>query len=43
MTVSESTRALSPERASVDDMVTTALEEGMLRLRYDGWRRCARA
>ena len=36
MTVSEHIRALILERASVDDMVTIALEEGMLRLRDDG-------
>ena len=36
MTVSERIRALILERASVDDMVTIALEEGMVRLRDDG-------
>jgi type IV pilus assembly protein PilB len=36
MTVSERIRALILERASVDHMVTIALEEGMLRLRDDG-------
>ncbi len=36
MWVSEAIRALILERASVDDMVTVALEEGMLRLRDDG-------
>ena len=36
MTVSERIRALILERASVDDMVTVALEEGMVRLRDDG-------
>jgi type IV pilus assembly protein PilB len=36
MTVSEPIRALILERASVDQMVAVALEEGMLRLRDDG-------
>jgi type IV pilus assembly protein PilB len=36
MSVSERIRALILERASVDDMVAIALEEGMLRLRDDG-------
>ena len=36
MTVSEPIRALILERASVDDMVAVAVEEGMLRLRDDG-------
>jgi type IV pilus assembly protein PilB len=36
MSVSERIRALILERAAVDDMVTVALEEGMLRLRDDG-------
>jgi type IV pilus assembly protein PilB len=36
MTVSEPIRALILERASVDEMVTVALEEGMRRLRDDG-------
>ncbi len=36
MTVSERIRALILERASVDDMVTIALEQGMVRLRDDG-------
>jgi type IV pilus assembly protein PilB len=36
MTVSERIRALILERASVDDMVAVALEDGMLRLRDDG-------
>ena len=36
MTVSERIRTLILERASVDDMVAVALEEGMLRLRDDG-------
>jgi type IV pilus assembly protein PilB len=39
MTVSERIRALILERASVDHMVTIALEEGMLRLRDDGLRK----
>ncbi len=36
MSVSEPIRALILERASVDDMVAVAVEEGMLRLRDDG-------
>ena len=36
MSVSERIRALILERASVDDMVAVAVEEGMLRLRDDG-------
>jgi type IV pilus assembly protein PilB len=36
MTVSEPIRALILERASVDEMVAIAVEEGMLRLRDDG-------
>ncbi|MGD0452808.1 MAG: ATPase, T2SS/T4P/T4SS family [Solirubrobacteraceae bacterium] len=36
MSVSERIRALILERASVDDMVAVALQEGMLRLRDDG-------
>ena len=36
MTVSEPIRALILERASVDDMVAVAVEEGMQRLRDDG-------
>jgi type IV pilus assembly protein PilB len=36
MSVSEPIRALILERASVDDMVSVAVEEGMLRLRDDG-------
>jgi type IV pilus assembly protein PilB len=36
MSVSERIRVLILERASVDDMVAVALEEGMLRLRDDG-------
>ena len=36
MTVSERIRTLILERASVDDMVAVALEEGMKRLRDDG-------
>jgi type IV pilus assembly protein PilB len=36
MSVSEPIRALILERASVDDMVAIAVEEGMLRLRDDG-------
>jgi type IV pilus assembly protein PilB len=36
MTVSEEIRALILERASVDDMVTVAVRQGMLRLRDDG-------
>jgi type IV pilus assembly protein PilB len=36
MTVSERIRALILERASVDDMVAVAVEEGMIRLREDG-------
>jgi len=36
MTISEPIRALILERASVDDMVTIAVGEGMLRLRDDG-------
>jgi len=36
MSVSERIRALILERASVDEMVAVALEEGMLRLRDDG-------
>ncbi len=36
MTVSEPIRALILERASVDDMVAVALQEGMRRLRDDG-------
>jgi type IV pilus assembly protein PilB len=36
MSVSEPIRALILERASVDAMVTVAVEEGMLRLRDDG-------
>ena len=36
MAVSERIRALILERASVDDMVTVALEQGMVRLRDDG-------
>jgi type IV pilus assembly protein PilB len=36
MTVSEEIRALILERASVDDMVTVAVRDGMLRLRDDG-------
>jgi len=36
MSVSEPIRALILERASVDDMVAVALEEGMQRLRDDG-------
>ncbi|HSZ13766.1 MAG TPA: ATPase, T2SS/T4P/T4SS family [Solirubrobacteraceae bacterium] len=36
MGVSEPIRALILERASVDDMVAVALQEGMLRLRDDG-------
>jgi type IV pilus assembly protein PilB len=36
MGVSERIRALILERASVDDMVAVAVEEGMLRLRDDG-------
>jgi type IV pilus assembly protein PilB len=36
MSVSEEIRALILERASVDDMVTVAVRQGMLRLRDDG-------
>ena len=36
MRVSEPIRSLILERASVDDMVASAVEEGMLRLRDDG-------
>jgi type IV pilus assembly protein PilB len=36
MSVSEPIRALILERASVDDMVAVALQEGMRRLRDDG-------
>jgi type IV pilus assembly protein PilB len=36
MSVSERIRGLILERASVDEMVTVAVEEGMLRLRDDG-------
>jgi len=36
MSVSERIRVLILERASVDDMVAVAIEEGMLRLRDDG-------
>jgi type IV pilus assembly protein PilB len=36
MSVSERIRALILERASVDEMVAVAVEEGMLRLRDDG-------
>jgi type IV pilus assembly protein PilB len=36
MSVSEKIRSLIIERASVDEMVAVALEEGMLRLRDDG-------
>jgi type IV pilus assembly protein PilB len=36
MSVSERIRALILERASVDDMIAVAVEEGMLRLRDDG-------
>ncbi len=36
MTVSERIRTLILERASVDDMIAVALEEGMRRLREDG-------
>jgi len=36
MIVSERIRTLILERASVDDMVAVALEEGMKRLRDDG-------
>src|SRR5205807_10257807 len=36
MTVSERIRSLILERASVDEMVATAVEEGMSRLRDDG-------
>jgi type IV pilus assembly protein PilB len=39
MSVSEPIRALILERASVDDMVAVALQEGMLRLRDDGLRK----
>ncbi len=39
MTVSEPIRALILERASVDEMVTIALQEGMRRLRDDGLHR----
>ena len=36
MSVSEPIRALILERASIDEMVAVAVEEGMLRLRDDG-------
>jgi type IV pilus assembly protein PilB len=36
MSVTEPIRALILERASVDDMVDIAVQEGMLRLRDDG-------
>jgi type IV pilus assembly protein PilB len=36
MSVSERIRALVLERAPVDDMISVALEEGMLRMRDDG-------
>jgi len=39
MTVSERIRTLILEHASVDDMVTVALEEGMKRLRDDGFQK----